>query len=60
MKAFATSRRPDAEKIGIVGHLHLTLLAGDVDAHRKTLTVGVESSQRCNLRFLQMLLEEEA
>ena len=60
MKRLTASRRPDAEEIGVVGHLHLALLAGDVDADGQPLPVGVICGQGCVLRFLQVLLEEEA
>ena len=60
MKRLIASRRPDAEEIGVVGHLHLALLAGDVDADGQSLPVGVICGQGRVLRFLQVLLEEEA
>lgn len=34
MEALAASARPDAEEVGVVGHLDLAFLAGDVDADR--------------------------
>lgn len=34
VEALAASARPDAEEVGVVGHLDLAFLAGDVDADR--------------------------
>ena len=60
MKRFAASTWPDTEEICVVSHLYFTFLSCNVDAHRKSLTVGVEGGERRVLTFFQMLLEEEA
>ena len=60
MEGLAASAGPDAEKNGVVGHLHAAFLAGDVDAHGQALTVGVPGLEGCVLGVLEVLLEEEA
>ena len=34
VETLAAARRPDAEEVGVVGHLYLAFFAGYVDAHR--------------------------
>ncbi len=46
VEGFAAAAWPDAEEVGVVGHLHLALLAGYVYAHRESLAVGVECGER--------------
>ena len=60
VERLAAARRTDAEEIGVVGHLYLALLSGDVDTNRESLTVGIECGQRRVLRTLEVFLEEEA
>ena len=60
VETLATATRSDAEEVGIVRHLPFAFLAGNVNADRQSLTVGVVCGQRCILRLLQMLLEEKA
>lgn len=60
VEGLAGTGRADTEEVGIVRHFLLAFLAGNVNAYRQSLTVGVVCSQRCILRLLQMLLEEKA
>lgn len=60
VEGLAGTGRADTEEIGIVRHLPFSFLAGNVNAYRQSLTVGVVCGQRCILRLLQMLLEEKA
>lgn len=59
VEGLAGTGRTDTEEVGIVRHLPFAFLAGNVDADRKSLTVGVVCGQRCILRLLQMFLEEK-
>ncbi len=60
MERLAASAWTDTEEVGVVGHLDLALLAGDVDTYRKPLTVGIVCGQRRVFRAFEMFLEEEA
>ena len=60
MKRFATSAWADTKEIGVVRHLDLAFLAGDVNADGKPLPIGIVGCQRCIFRTFQVLFEEEA
>lgn len=60
VEGFAAAAWSDAEEVGVVGHLHLALLAGYVYAHRESLTVGVECGERRVLASFEVFLEEKA
>lgn len=60
VERLAAPRGTDAEEIGVVGHLDFTLLAGYVDAHGQTLTVGVVGSKGRVLAPFEVFLEEQA
>ena len=60
VEGFAAAAWPDAEEIGVVGHLHLALLAGYVYTHRESLAVGVECGERRVLAPFEVFLEEQA
>ena len=60
VEGLAASAGPDAEEVGVVGHLHAAFLAGDVDAYGQALTVGVPRLEGRVLGEFKVLLEEEA
>ena len=60
MERLTASAWTDTEEIGIVCHLDLALLAGDVDTYRKPLTVGIVCGQWRIFRTFEMFLEKEA
>ena len=60
VEGLAGTGRANTEEVGVVRHLHLALLAGYVDAHRESLTVGVECGERRVLAPFEVFLEEKA
>ena len=52
VETLSAARRPQAEKIRVVGQLVLSLFSRDVDSYRNTLTVSIINFYR---RFLTML-----
>ena len=60
MEGLAGTGRAYTEEVGVVGHLHLALLAGYVYAHRESLAVGVECGERRVLAPFEVFLEEKA
>ena len=47
VERFTTSAWADTKEIGVVRHLDLAFLTGDVDTDGKSLTVGIVGCQRC-------------
>ena len=60
VERLAAARRPQAKEVRVVRQLVLSLLSGDVDGHRDTLTVGVVDFQRRFLAVLNMFLIHQA
>ncbi|GFH99286.1 hypothetical protein IMSAGC004_01689 [Bacteroidaceae bacterium] len=60
VEALAAARRPQAEKIGVVGQFVLSLLSRDINSHGHALTVGVVDFQRRLLAVLYAFLVHQA
>ena len=59
MKRLAAATWADAQEVGIVGMLDLSLLASEVNTDGQSVSVGVIYQQWRKLRLLGMLLEKE-